>query len=141
MREIGQVISIDNNLAKISIVRNSICGDCGACQIGQENMTMETMARNPLFAKVGEKVEIETETTNILKASFIIYTFPMILFILGSLIGYGIGSYLFDSPINNYIAFGVGIVFTIISYAIIKVNENKFVKDKAFQPEILRIID
>src|SRR5690554_3763680 len=94
MREIGHVVSIEGNFAKVVIQRHAACGDCGACQIGQEKMTMEAMVRNPISAKVGQQVEIETETTNILKASFIMYVFPLILFVLGAFLGYNISNYL-----------------------------------------------
>lgn len=141
MRETGMIVNIENGLAKVQIKRHTACGDCGACQIGHEKLVMETFAKNPVSAKIGDQVEIETETTNILKASLIIYTFPLIMFIIGSLLGYTLANNFDIYKWNNYIGFGVGILFTLISYMIIKKNEKRFIKDKAFQPIICKIVE
>lgn len=140
MRETGYVVSVQKEMAKVQIQRHAACGDCGACQIGQEKMTMEALVENLISAKIGDRVEIETETVNILKASFIIYAFPLISFIVGTVLGYQIAiSMGYDHP-ANFIAFGSGILFTILSYLVVKFNEKRFVKDKSYRPTILRVI-
>lgn len=141
MRETGTIVKIENGLAKVQIKRHTACGDCGACQVGQEKLVMETLAKNPVSAKIGDQVEIETETTNVLKASLIIYTFPLLMFIIGSLLGYYLANYMDLYIWNNYIGFGGGIIFTLISYIVIKNNEKRFISDKAFQPIICKVID
>ncbi len=141
MREIGKVVAIENGIAKVQINRHTACGDCGACQVGQDKLVMETFAKNTIAAKIGDQVEIETKTTNILKASLIIYTFPLIMFIIGSLLGYNFANYSIYHDWNNYIGFGVGVVFTLLSYLIIRKNEKKFMHDKTFQPTIYRIVN
>lgn len=120
MREIGTIVDIKDGIAKIRIQRNSACGSCGACHVGKENMIMETSAPNILSAKIGDQVEIETETTNILKASFIIYTFPLILFIIGTFLGYLISSYTLFKDWSNTVGFIFGVLFMAFSYFIIK---------------------
>lgn len=141
MREIGKVVAVNNGIAKVEIKRHTACGNCGACQVGQDKLVMETLAKNTISADIGDQVEIETETTNVLKASLIIYTFPLIMFIIGCLIGYGVANYTNYQVWNNYIGFGTGLVFTLISYLIIRKNEKKFINDKAFQPTICRIVN
>lgn len=141
MKETGKIVNIENGLAKVKIMRNTVCGDCGACQIGQDNLVMETLAKNPVSAKIGDQVEIETQTIDILKASFIIYTFPLLMFIVGSLVGYISANYMSLYKWNNYIGFGIGILFTAISYLVIKNNEKKFINNQAFQPIICKIIE
>ena len=37
MKEIGQVIKIDKNIATVRVNRHSACGECHACSLGMEN--------------------------------------------------------------------------------------------------------
>ena len=101
-------------------------------------MIMETSAPNILSAKIGDQVEIETETTNILKASFIIYTFPLILFIIGTFLGYLISSYTLFKDWSNTVGFIFGVLFMAFSYFIIKKREGNLSKDQAFKPDVYK---
>lgn len=141
MRETGKIVKIENGLAKVQIMRHTACGDCGACQIGQDNLVMETLAKNSVSAKIGDQVEIETQTISVLRASLIIYTFPLIMFIIGCLLGYTLANYVNLYKWNNFIGFGVGVFFTFISYLVIRNNEKKFMNDRSFQPIICKIIE
>lgn len=139
MREIGQVVEIKDDLAKIQIKRTEACEKCGACDMGQSQM-METMAKNDIFAKVGDQVEIEAESVNILKAAFILYGIPLVLFMTGTFLGYFTANLIGLSHWNNLIGFVVGVVFMLISYVSIKRNESKFSRDHSYQPSIYRVI-
>ena len=37
MKEIGQVIKINKNIATVRVNRHSACGECHACSLGMEN--------------------------------------------------------------------------------------------------------
>lgn len=139
MREIGEVIGIENDFAKIQIKRSEACEKCGACDMGQSKM-METMAKNAVSAKIGDQVELEAESVNILKASFILYGIPLIVFMVGTFLGYFIANFMGLYAWNNLIGFIAGVIFMLISYASIKRNESKFNQDDSYQLSIHRII-
>ncbi len=86
MEELGKVIEVTGDKAKVSLKRNAVCARCGACFAASSN-EMIAEAKNMVGAKVGEIVRISLEEEKILSASFIVYGFPLIFFVLGYLAG------------------------------------------------------
>ncbi|WZL71524.1 SoxR reducing system RseC family protein [Clostridiaceae bacterium 35-E11] len=140
MHQSGKVIEISDNRAKILMTKHAACGDCGACQHGAENMNMHIIAANELNAKVGDMVEVNMETQNVLGAAFIVYVIPLFMMLFG-IAG---GSYLLKSIgiIENAEIYGamIGFAFMTITFFIIKKFEGKFKKDKRYVPVISRIL-
>ncbi|RBP39211.1 SoxR reducing system RseC family protein [Garciella nitratireducens] len=139
MREIGEVIGIEKGYAKVRIKRTEACARCGACNMGQAK-SIDFLAKNMASAKIGDKVEIETQTNNVLKASFIMYGIPLLFFLIGTLLAYFIANQLGMIQWNNLISFIAGIIWTLVSYLLIKKNENKFSQDTGYQAVINKII-
>ena len=46
MKEVGKILEINDGMAKVLIVRHTACGNCGACQVGKENLNMILTAEN-----------------------------------------------------------------------------------------------
>ncbi|TCO79034.1 SoxR reducing system RseC family protein [Marinisporobacter balticus] len=138
----GKVIEVlDHKRAKILMKKHAACGECGACQYGQENMSLNMIATNELNAEVGDMVEVNMETQNVLGAAFIAYGIPLFALVLGI----GVGSFLlkkigFTENIEMY-AIGIGFLLTGISYVMIKMNEESFKNDKKYMPVISKILD
>ncbi|MFZ7122035.1 MAG: SoxR reducing system RseC family protein, partial [Eubacteriaceae bacterium] len=141
MKEIGIVNSIRGNEAKVIIQRNAACGDCGACQVGKDKLTMEATAINVIGAKEGDKVEVEMKFVNVLRASFIMYGIPLIMFIVGSIIGYYYSSIVLEQPENPIFSFLFGIILTAITYFVIKYLDSKGKFSHKYEPQITNIID
>lgn len=139
MDEQGIVISTNGNKARVLINRHAACGDCGACHIGKEKMTMETVADNKIDAKEGEDVLVHMETINVLKATGIAYGFPFLLFVIGLLLGW------FLAPIFNLdqviTSFFMGIGLTIISFLVIYFLEKRGIFNTKYKPIIIKILN
>ena len=75
--------------ARVACIRESACsGDCHKCSgCGAVQQTMVFTARNPLGAKAGELVIVESATGPVLKAAAVLYLLPLVLFIAGYLAG------------------------------------------------------
>ncbi len=80
------------------------------------------------------------ETVNVLKAAFRVYTIPLVALLLGT-IGtfYGLKSINITSNIE-VISGGVGLIFTLISFLILKKNDKKFRDSKEYIPIVTRVI-
>ena len=141
MKEIGIVSSIQGNKAKVSIQRSAACGDCGACQVGKEKMTMEAVVVNTVDAKTGDRVEVEMAFKNVMKASFIAYGIPLIMFVLGSVIGTLYTSTVLKDLENPLLSFVLGLVFMAFSYIIIKLLDKKGTFASTYEPHIMTILD
>ncbi|QEK12079.1 SoxR reducing system RseC family protein [Crassaminicella thermophila] len=142
MIQVGKVVEIlDSKRAKVLMRKHAACGECGACQHGDENMNLNIIAVNEINAEVGDIVEVNMETQNVLGAAFIVYVIPLFAMILGI----GIGSYLFKKmgvTVNLEIyAICLGFVLTAIAYLAIKSREGSFKKDKRYMPVISKILD
>ena len=117
--------------AQVACLRQSACsGDCHQCSgCGAVEQTMIFTARNPIGARPGDTVTVESATGPILKAAAVLYMLPLVLFIAGYLVGMQwnlgalIGGLAFVLSIALIIAYDRFVmqkkntVYTIIGYA------------------------
>ena len=79
----------EDGTATVFHVRESACsGDChkcSGCGAAKEAIILE--AKNPIGARPGDLVKIETESGPVLKAAMVMYMVPMILFFAGFALG------------------------------------------------------
>ena len=142
MVETGKVISINGDIARVLIARHTACGDCGACQVGKDNLNMVLTTENTIDAQLGDDVQIELNTENFLFASFILYGIPLLALILGISSGYYLFKKLgYEDGITQLVAFVSGIVLLAMSYLMIKNNEPKIEKMKIFKPRLIKVIN
>lgn len=75
--------------AQLMRVRESACsGDCHKCSgCGAQQQTILFNARNPIGAKPGEVVKVESASGPVLAAAAMLYLMPLALFFLGYLVG------------------------------------------------------
>lgn len=76
--------------ATVVHMRQSACsGDCHKCSgCGAQAETILLKADNPIGARAGDLVKIESATGPVLKAAAMLYVVPMVLFFLGYLVGF-----------------------------------------------------
>lgn len=135
MDEVGTILKVDGNKATVKINRHAACGDCGACHVGKEKMTMETEADNNIGAKPGDNVVVHMKFMNVLQAVSIAYGIPFICFMIGMFTGWFLGSYF---NIDNVVsAFSLGLILVIISYLVIYILEKKHVFNLKYSPQII----
>lgn len=75
--------------AQVIHVRESACsGDCHKCSgCGAAKEAVLFDAANPIGAKTGDLVKVESETGPVLKAAVVLYVIPLVLFFLGYYLG------------------------------------------------------
>lgn len=141
MNQHGYIVEIvDSVTAKLKLKRHSACASCGKCATTSEEKDIIVEVDNTIGAKVGDRVEVNMETVNVLKAAFIAYTIPLVALLLGT-----VGTFYFLKMIsitNNIeiISGLVGLIFTFISFLILKKNDKKFRESKEYIPIVTRII-
>ena len=76
--------------ATVFVVRESACsGDCHKCSgCGAAKETIVFQAQNPIGARRGDLVKVESATGPVLKAAAVLYMLPLALFFAG----YGLGA-------------------------------------------------
>ena len=103
----------EDGTAQVMHIRQSACsGDCHKCSgCGAAQETLLLTAQNPIGARVGEVVVIESQSGPVLAAAALLYVLPLILFFLG----YLAGSLLWgQGPLWGCAAFVVGIAIAVL---------------------------
>lgn len=83
---------IDENHAEISVPRKSACGhDCEECAgCGVTGTAVHAKALNPIGAKPGQKVVVESDTGKMLLIVSVAYLIPVVLFLAGYLVMFAV---------------------------------------------------
>lgn len=132
MRETGTIIDIKDRDAQIIIERKSSCGNCGVCKFGDEDKLLIEVP-NTLKAEIGDIIELEMETKDVLKASAMAYLIPLFGLVLGIIIGITLGS--------QMTAALTGIGMTAVGFVIVGVIDKKISNKGAYYPSMINIID
>ncbi|ACK42575.1 MULTISPECIES: SoxR reducing system RseC family protein [Dictyoglomus] len=136
MKEIGQVIEKNGIILKVKFSSSEACHSCGLCKINEEDLVLDVI--DECNAKIGDFVMVEVERKDFYQVTFLIYLFPLISFILGVLIGYLIGErYRLDTQL---LGLSIGLVFTVLSYPLIKSIYKKLSQKQKFIPVAKKIV-
>lgn len=81
--------TFDDGTAMVIHIRESACsGDCHKCSgCGAAKETVLLKAKNPIGARRGDLVKLESATGPVLKAAAVMYMIPMLLFFAGYFAG------------------------------------------------------
>jgi sigma-E factor negative regulatory protein RseC len=99
---------------------------------------MEVKAINEAGAKVGDRIVLSFGSASLLKATFLLYVFPILLLIAGALIGQETAPYFNFNP-SGFSAI-IGFSFFIAALLIIKVKGNQLAKKNEYRPKIVKIL-
>jgi len=99
---------------------------------------MEVKAINSVGARVGDRIVLSFETASLLKATFLIYVFPIVLLIVGAALGQTLAPLIGFSPSELSVLVGFG--FFLTALFIIKARANKMARKNAYQPRISKIL-
>lgn len=142
MNQRGYVIElVDGTIAKIKMQKHSACAACGKCASSTDKKDIIVEVDNNIGAKVGDYVEVNMDSVNVIKAAAIVYIVPLIALLGGTIISYGIFNFI-DIGMNKEVLSGfIGIVLTIISYLLIKSKDRKFRESRNYIPIITKVIN
>ncbi|TCT16790.1 RseC/MucC-like positive regulator of sigma(E) [Natranaerovirga pectinivora] len=138
MEEVGVVVAEKGKFIVVKMERKEACSTCGACSLGREDKEMVLEAENRCYAKVGDLVSVQLTQEKFLSAVLIMYTIPLISLLAGLGVGYLIG-FVFDIGMVEFISVILGFIFLVISYIVIRKNEEKF-QQKKFRPQVTNVI-
>mgnify|MGYP001826529038 FL=1 len=99
---------------------------------------MEVKAINSVGAGVGDRIVLSFETASLLKATFLIFVFPIILMISGAALGLILTPRIGFSP--SALSVMLGFAFFFSALFIIKARANNMAQKNAYQPKITKIL-
>lgn len=73
-----------NGFAEVAVTRGTACGsNCGNCESCAFQNELKAIAKNTIHATPGEKVVIESVSSRIFSAAFLLYIVPFIALFIG----------------------------------------------------------
>ncbi|MGD8283818.1 MAG: SoxR reducing system RseC family protein [Desulfobacterales bacterium] len=139
--EHGVVIKTDSTSAWVKTVKSGACKACsarGSCHSLSSSDEMEVKAINEVGANVGDQIVLSFETSSLLKATFLLYVFPILLLIIGAVIGEQIAPSFRINP--SALSAIIGFSFFFAAVLFIKVMANRMAKKNEYKPQIIKII-
>jgi sigma-E factor negative regulatory protein RseC len=142
IQENAIVVSIDQGVASLEIVRNKPCGLCGqsrGCGISILDRLFGHRAnifkaQNTVNAQIDQIVVVGVEENALLWSSFAVYGIPLALLILGATLASTVFSDALHADRNTAIGAGLGLL---LGYLWLKVHNQGCSLDARYQPVIL----
>ena len=139
--EQGVVLRTDSEAAWVKTTRSSACEGCTArksCHTIGDSQDTEVKAINLAGAREGDRIVLSFENKSLLKATFLIYVFPIILLLVGALIGQMLAALIeLNSSIPSVV---MGFTFFFTAMVIMKARANKMAEKNAYQPKVIKIL-
>ena len=128
-----------DNTAWVKTVRSSTCEGCASkdsCEAAGNDMKVKAI--NLAGAKVGDRIVLNFQTGALLRATFLLYVFPIICMIIGAVAGQKIAPMLGYSP--SVMSVFVGLLLFVIAVLVIKIRSDSMAGKQEYQPKIIRIL-
>jgi sigma-E factor negative regulatory protein RseC len=127
--------------AWVKTTKTDACKACAArssCHSMGGSNEMEVEAINHAGAQVGQKVVLSFDTSPLLKATFLLYVFPIIAMIVGAFVGQKLALNFnvdasFLSAIFGFLFFGITMLF-------VRSKGNRLGQRDEYRPKIIRVI-
>jgi sigma-E factor negative regulatory protein RseC len=138
--EQGIVLRTDSGSAWVKTTRSSACKGCtsrDSCHT-MDGKEMEVKALNPAGAGVGDRIVLNIENGSLLKATFLIYVFPILFLVAGAVIGQLLAPLLALNPSALSALLGFALFF--LSVLMMKKKAGKMANKREYQPKITKIL-
>jgi len=138
--EHGEVIRVYEETSLVRAGRTEACKGCAwrkSCH-SAAGEDMEVEAVNTIGARAGDTIVLSIKTASLLKATFLLYVFPLIPLLAGALAGNWLaGRYGLDPSIAS--AAG-GFLLFFLSFFFVRIRGNRLAETAAYKPRIIRIL-
>jgi sigma-E factor negative regulatory protein RseC len=139
--EQGLVIRVDSTGTWVQTGKSAVCESCsskGACHTLGGGKAVEVPVLNPIGAGIGDRIVLKMDSSRLLKATFLVYMFPILMLILGA----GAGEWIarsagLDSPAPPALLGFGGLVAGLL---IMRVLANRLARKDEYRPRIVRIL-
>ena len=137
--EQGIVIRLGTDTAWVRTTKSSACEGCasrGSCTAAGDDMEVEAL--NFAGAKIGDRIVIRFDTGPLLKATFLLYVFPILCMLAGATAGLYLAEALSMDASACSALFGFLLFFGAVAF--IRFKGNQMGRSDAYKPKITRIL-
>jgi sigma-E factor negative regulatory protein RseC len=141
LQETGTVVELHPKVAVILCPKSTFCLYGKALGIRQKDdkRHMRIKARNPLGARLEDRVRLAGKPSRMLLALFLLYVLPLVGLIFGALAGAVLGAYLSIDIDPNLLAALLGLGLMTGAFILVRIGR-KAVPSNLFMPEVIEIL-
>jgi sigma-E factor negative regulatory protein RseC len=136
VKEIGCVASVEGDAATVAMPMSGECKKCGLCTVASGGREVLLEARNDAGAGAGDTVEIEIAPGRVLAAAFIIYMIPILMTIVGFLVGSAASGGDPDADLPIVLA----VVFLAVSFVLVWLYDRRLRKAERRHAVVTRVL-
>lgn len=140
--EKGIVTRVGPETAWVKTSRTSSCEGCASrqsCHLkGEDDKEVEVEAFNDAGAAVGDRIVLRVASGALLKVSFMLYVFPILLLILGAVVGQILGPAFHYDPSSFALLLG-GTCF-VLAFFLIRLGSSRMACKSEYRPRIVRVL-
>jgi sigma-E factor negative regulatory protein RseC len=144
MEETGIVEELKpNGFALVRATSGNSCESCkarGACHALGGGTERRVTALNRVGAAPGDQVLMTIGTGSFLKASFIVYLFPVLALVVGSLLGEKYSDRIWPARNPETVAVVMGLLSLVVSFLLIRLFSRRAGQSEKYYPVIERVI-
>lgn len=126
----GVVVKLAGDMASVHFQRSAMCRHCGAC-LTLDSGEMETLVKNTLSAKPGDRVAVSIEPKRIMSAAILAYGVPLAMLLIGLYLG---------SLISDAVSVLLGLSLCACSYLLLRRLEKTWTKKETYAPKMTAIM-
>ncbi|MCP3942023.1 MAG: SoxR reducing system RseC family protein [Desulfobacteraceae bacterium] len=137
--ENGIVTKASQTTAWIKTIRSGSCEGCSSresCGTSHNSMEMIVTVKNTLGVKKGDQVVIGLETKPMIFLSFLLYVFPIILLMIGAIIGDSLAPTLKMN--QSLCSMTLGFLFFGAAFLFIRKKQTSLTQKDEFKPFLVR---
>ena len=139
--EQGLVIRVDSTGTWVKTGKSEACESCsskGACHTLGGGKEVEVPVLNPIGAGIGDRIVLKMDSSRLLKATFLVYMFPILMLIIGA----GAGEWIarsadLDSTASPALLGFGGLAAGLL---IMRVLANRLSRKDEYRPRIVKIL-
>ena len=139
--EEGIVIKIGSDKAWVKTSRTSACKACASrksCHLSEDGQEMEVEVFNDMGAKVGDRILLGVATSALLKISFLLYIFPILLMLIGAVVGQEISASL--ALDGSGLSALLGFASFLVAFVLVRLHGRRLSRNQAYYPRIIKIL-
>lgn len=136
MKEVGRVVSVNDDAAVVAMGTSGACEKCGLCLATSDDKEILLLATNEAGAGPGDAVEIEISPGRVLVAAFALYMLPVLL----TIVGFVVGSAISDGSEESVLPIALAVAFLIVSFVIVWLFDLKIRKAERRRATVKRIL-
>ena len=98
---------------------------------------MEVEAINTADARVGDRIVLNIKTASLLKATFLLYVFPILAMIAGAVLGQKVAVMRGVDP--SGLSALIGFLFFGLAFVVIRITGRRLSTNASYKPEIIKV--